>query len=410
MIAEIITIGTEITSGSTLNTNAFYLSQQLFGLGIETYYHTSVDDDERRLIDVVNIALDRSDLIITTGGLGPTKDDLTKEVISKTLGLDLELDEEVKKDIEKLFRKMGTPLTDNNLKQARKPIGSSFIKNSVGTAPGIFIEIKNKKIIMLPGPPREMRLMFEKHVKFLINDEFNIISKSINTTGIGESMLETRLQGLNLSTTNISIATFAKDATVEIKIIGRGKVKEEIQSEVCKVFEKIKEEFRDYIYGYENVSLEEVVVGILMDKKYKLGLCESCTGGLVSSMITRIPGASNVLERAIVSYSNSSKIDELNVKSSTLDRYGAVSKETAYEMAKGLFNKAELDIVVSITGIAGPEGATREKPIGLVYMCVMTKDNYKIIEFNFNGNRTMIQRRAAIKALDEIRKVCLKND
>lgn len=410
MIAEIITIGTEITSGSTLNTNAFYLSQQLFGLGIETYYHTSVDDDERRLIDVVNIALDRSDLIITTGGLGPTKDDLTKEVISKTLGLDLELDEEVKKDIEKLFRKMGTPLTDNNLKQARKPIGSSFIKNSVGTAPGIFIEIKNKKIIMLPGPPREMRLMFETHVKDLINDEFNIISKSINTTGIGESMLETRLQGLNLSTTNISIATFAKDATVEIKIIGRGKVKEEIQSEVCKVFEKIKEEFRDYIYGYENVSLEEVVVGILMDKKYKLGLCESCTGGLVSSMITRIPGASNVLERAIVSYSNSSKIDELNVKSSTLDRYGAVSKETAYEMAKGLFNKAELDIVVSITGIAGPEGATREKPIGLVYMCVMTKDNYKIIEFNFNGNRTMIQRRAAIKALDEIRKVCLKND
>lgn len=410
MIAEIITIGTEITSGSTLNTNAFYLSQQLFGLGIETYYHTSVDDDERRLIDVVNIALDRSDLIITTGGLGPTKDDLTKEVISETLGLDLELDEGVKKDIEKLFRKMGTPLTDNNLKQARKPIGSSFIKNSVGTAPGIFIEIKNKKIIMLPGPPREMRLMFEKHVKFLINDEFNIISKSINTTGIGESMLETRLQGLNLSTTNISIATFAKDATVEIKIIGRGKVKEEIQSEVCKVFEKLKEEFRDYIYGYENVSLEEVVVGILMDKKYKLGLCESCTGGLVSSMITRIPGASNVLERAIVSYSNSSKIDELNVKSSTLDRYGAVSKETAYEMAKGLFNKAELDIVVSITGIAGPEGATREKPIGLVYMCVMTKDNYKIIEFNFNGNRTMIQRRAAIKALDEIRKVCLKND
>ena len=342
MIAEIITIGTEITSGSTLNTNAFYLSQQLFGLGIETYYHTSVDDDERRLIDVVNIALDRSDLIITTGGLGPTKDDLTKEVISETLGLDLELDEGVKKDIEKLFRKMGTPLTDNNLKQARKPIGSSFIKNSVGTAPGIFIEIKNKKIIMLPGPPREMRLMFEKHVKFLINDEFNIISKSINTTGIGESMLETRLQGLNLSTTNISIATFAKDATVEIKIIGRGKVKEEIQSEVCKVFEKLKEEFRDYIYGYENVSLEEVVVGILMDKRYKLGLCESCTGGLVSSMITRIPGASNVLERAIVSYSNSSKIDELNVKSSTLDRYGAVSKETAYEMAKGLFNKAEL--------------------------------------------------------------------
>ena len=410
MIAEIITIGTEITTGSTLNTNAFYLTQRLFELGIETYFLTTVDDDEKRLTDVINIALNRSDLILTTGGLGPTKDDLTKEVISKVLGLDLELDDEMKENIKEMLERMGSYLTNNNIKQAIKPKGSSFIINNIGTAPGIIIESNKKKIIMLPGPPREMKLMFDNHVRKLIHDDFNIISRSINTTGIGESILEARLQELNLASKNTIIATFAKDASVEIKIISKGKNKEQIQLEIDSIIKKLNKEFGNYIYGYDNISLEEVVVNKLIDKGYKLGLCESCTGGLVSSMITKVPGASNVLERAIVSYSNTSKMEELNVKSSTLERYGAVSEETAYEMAKGLFDKANLDIVVSITGIAGPDGGSKEKPVGLVYMCVMTKDNYKIIKFNINGNRSLIQSRAAIKALDEIRKVCLNND
>lgn len=410
MIAEIITIGSEITTGSTLNTNSFYLSQQLFELGIETYYQTTVDDDEKRLTDVINIALNRSDLIITTGGLGPTKDDLTKEVISKSLGLELELDYDMKEKIKKMLERMGSCLTSNNMKQAYKPKGSLFIENSIGTAPGIFIEIDNKKIIMLPGPPREMKLMFDKYVKDFIHDDLSIVSRSVNTVGIGESVLEARLQELKLSSLNTSIATFAKDGTVEIKIISKGKVKEIIQSNVNSIIDKLNEEFGDYIYGYDSISLEEVVVKKLIEKKHKLGLCESCTGGLVSSMITRVPGASNVLERAIVTYSNTSKMEELNVKKSTLERYGAVSEETAYEMALGLFNKVKLDIVVSITGIAGPDGGTYEKPVGLVYICVMTKDNYKVIKSIINGNRTLVQSRAAIKALNEIRKVYINND
>ena len=271
-------------------------------------------------------------------------------------------------------------------------------------------EKDNKKIIMLPGPPKEMRLMFENHVKDLVHDDFNIISKSINTTGIGESSLESRLQELSLSSSNINIATYAKEGTVEIKIVGKGRDKHQIELEVDAIINSLNKEFKSFIYGYDNISLEEVVVNELRAKGYKLGLCESCTGGLVSSMITRVPGASNVLERAIVSYSNTSKMEVLHVKASTLEKFGAVSEKTAYEMAHGLFNKSELDIVVSITGIAGPDGGSYEKPVGLVYFCIITKDGHEIIKSNFNGNRDLIQRRAAIKALNEIRKICINNN
>ena len=405
MIAEIITIGTEITTGSTLNTNAFYLSQKLLELGIENHYQTTVDDDEGRLKDVIHIALNRADIIITTGGLGPTKDDLTKEVISDAIGLELEHDPIMEEKIKNIFDRIGRCMTNNNIKQATKPKGSLFIENRIGTAPGILINKDNKKIIMLPGPPKEMTLMFEDNVKDLIHDDLIIITKSVNTIGIGESSLESHLMELELSTSNTSIATFAKDGTVEIKIISKGKDKEEIQSEIDYIVERLNEEFKDYIYGYDNLRIEEVIVKKLMDKGYKIGLCESCTGGLISSMITKVPGASNVLDRAIISYSNTSKMEELNVEKTTLENYGAVSEETAYEMAKGLFGKANLDIVVSVTGIAGPDGGTEEKPVGLVYICIMTKDEYEIIKCNFNGNRNLIQNRAAIKVLDEIRKV-----
>lgn len=405
MIAEIITIGTEIITGSTLNTNAFFLSQRLFEMGVETYYHTAVDDDETRLMDVINIALNRSDLIITTGGLGPTKDDMTKEVISKAMELELELDPAMEENIKSIFTRIGRSMTNNNIKQATKPKGSSFIENSIGTAPGIYINKDNKKLIMLPGPPREMKLMFDNHVRDLIHDDILIVSKSINTVGIGESSLESRLLELDLATANTNIATFAKDGTVEIKIIGKGIDEIQIQAEIKAIVDIIDKEFGKYIYGYDNIELEEIVVQKLIDKGYKIGLCESCTGGLVSSMITKVPGASKVLERAIVSYSNTAKIEELNVKSSTLEKHGAVSEETAYEMAKGLLDKAKLDLVVSITGIAGPDGGTEDKPVGLVYICVMTNDDFKIIKSNFNGNRSLIQNRSAIKALDEVRKI-----
>lgn len=411
MIAEIIAIGTEITTGSTLNTNSKYISNKLSDFGIETHYHTSVDDDPKRLENVVNIALDRADLIITTGGLGPTQDDITKEVISKSLGLKLEKDDKMEEDIKNIFSNMSRVMTDSNKKQAEKPKGSKFIENEIGTAPGVFINTKGKTIIMLPGPPWEMSLMFEQGVSQLINNDTSIITKSINIVGIGESDLENRLLSLNLNRDNINITTFAGQGSIEIKIIGKGNSKEKanIEVEVDEIVKTIEENFKCYIYGYDNISIEESVVKLLKLKNYKLGLAESCTGGLISSKITSIPGASSVFDRGIVSYSNLSKMELLNVKKASLDKHGAVSEEVAYEMAKGLLGKSDsLDIVLSITGIAGPDGATEDKPIGLVYMCVMTKKNYEVIKFNFNGDRRLIQKRATLRALNEIRKSLLR--
>lgn len=404
MICEIITIGTEIIMGSTLNTNSFYLSQKLTELGVEVYFHTSVDDDPERLKSVVTTAINRSDLIITTGGLGPTKDDMTKEVISETLGLTMDLDENMEKSIQNMFMD-GNWTKTNNSKQAFKPIGSTFIKNNIGTAPGIYIEKEGKKIILLPGPPIEMKSMFENSVSDLIRVDLKILTTSINTVGIGESTLESRIRELDLSTKNTSVLTFAKEGTIEIKIISKNKDENPISQEIKDIKKILEEEFEDYIYGYDNISLENVIINLLNSKHLTLGLCESITGGMIASKLTQIPGASKVFDRSIVTYSNDSKLEELGVKKETLKKHGPVSKETAYEMAKGLFHKNNIDIALSITGVAGPGGSSLNNPIGLVYICIVTKHIEEVFKYNFNGDRDLIRKRAAVKALDIIRKV-----
>lgn len=409
MIGEIISIGTEITTGSILNTNTKYLSEKLMELGIDVFYHTSVDDSKDRLSQVLNIALNRADIIITTGGLGPTEDDLTKEVISNTLGLELEMDHMMENNIMAMFKDKNSPMSDNNRKQAKKPKGSSFITNDYGTAPGIYIDLDKKKILMLPGPPHELIPMFENYVYPIIKEDYSILSRSINIHGIGESSLESRLKELPIwNYNNIIVATFAKAGQIEIKIIGKGKIKASVEKQINEIMKIIILEFNEYIFGYDNILIEEVVFNLLHEGKLKLGLAESCTGGLISSKFTRIPGASDVLDRAIVSYSNLSKVEELGVNKEILKQYGAVSSETAFAMAEGLMTRTNLDICLSITGIAGPGGGTIDKPIGLVYLCIMNRNKHKIIKCHFNGNRTTIQNRAATRAFIEIRKFLLE--
>lgn len=406
MNAEIITIGSEIMVGGILNSNSRYLSSKLVEIGIETLYHTSVDDNEIRLTEVINIALARADIIITSGGLGPTQDDLTKEVVAKSLGLELSIDKEAEETLIKRFEAFHSnrKMTENNRKQATKPSGSTLIKNDHGTAPGVFIEREGKKIIMLPGPPRELIPMFENYVMDLIRDDFSIDVKSINTIGIGESTLESELRTLDIYENGFDIATFANLGNCEIKLIARGIDKEILQEKMDKKISIIKNHFKDYIYGYDNVSIEEVLVQRLKEKNYKLSLCESCTGGNISAKITSVPGASQVFDRGIITYSNKAKMDELFVKQESLENYGAVSEEIAYEMAKGLMDKTKSDIVLSITGIAGPDGGSSEKPVGLVYMCIMSKAGHIILKNNFVGNRITIQERATITALWELNK------
>lgn len=409
VIAEIIAIGSELITGSTTNTNAQYLSRKLLELGIEVKYHTAIEDDFNLLMDVFNLALNRADLIITTGGLGPTEDDLTKEAISTALGLELKLDLNMKQHIQNIFCNTKRKMTENNLKQALKPAGAEFLENSIGTAPGIFIQQDKKKIILLPGPPREVRLMFENQVVPQLRNDYNILTRSVNLVGIGESQVETRLMELDLDPINTRFATFARDGTIEISIIGKSHNKPELVKEINGIIEKIEEAFQDYIYGYDNISLEEAIVELLKSRDLTIGLAESCTGGLISSKLTTIPGASVILERGIVSYSNQSKIEELKVKKSTLKTYGAVSNKTAYEMAKGLLNKTNIDIALSVTGIAGPGGGSAEKPVGTVFVCVMSNKDYMVEEYRLNGNRIMIQNRTTTRALNLLRKFILDN-
>lgn len=409
MIAEIITIGSEITTGSTLNTHSKYISSKLLELGIETYYHTSVDDNKERVTEVINAALKRADIIITTGGLGPTDDDLTKEVISEALDMELVNDKDMEENIRSIFTKLNKSMPTNNIKQASKPKGSRFLTNSIGTAPGIFLCKDNRKIIMLPGPPREMELMFINEVIPIIHEDFNIMTRSVNLSGIGESQVEMQIKDLINKDPMITIATFASEGETEIKIIGKGKDKKLVEDKVEKTIEILKDRFNEYIFGFDNISIEEVVFNLLKEKQYKIGFCESCTGGLISSRFSRIAGVSQVFDRSIITYSNDAKIQEVGVNPNTLKDFGAVSKETSIEMAKGLLNRDNLDITLSVTGIAGPDGGTEEKPVGLVYLCICTRGMVMPIKCILNGNRESIQNKTATRAFFELRNFLINN-
>lgn len=405
MVVEIITIGTEILIGSIINTNSNYLSKELANLGLETHYHTTVNDDRIKIKEVINIALSRADIIITTGGLGPTDDDLTKEVVAEALGVRLEKDTDAEFNLVNRFKSTNSKMTKNNLKQTFKPAGSKLILNDRGTAPGIYMENDNSKIIMLPGPPREMNYMFEKYVIDLLKGDYNIVTKSINSFGIGESSLEEELKTLDIYEEGFEIATFAQLGTCEIKIIGKGFDIEKINSKIEEKTKIIEEKLGEYIYGYDNKPLEEVLITNLKKKDYTISTCESCTGGLVASKLTKVAGASNVFDLGLITYSNKTKVEELKVSEDVLNSFGAVSKETAYEMAQGLYRKTKANVVLSITGIAGPGGSSDNKPVGLVHFCIMINGRETFIREIYPGDRISIQERAANTALSEINKL-----
>lgn len=406
MDAEIINVGDELLSGNTLNGNAQKISKALLSLGIKTRYTTVVGDFSSDIEDATNKALSRSDVIVYTGGLGPTEDDLTKEAVCKSLGKKLYLDEKLLLEIKEFFKARDIPMTDNNIKQAYVPEGALILVNELGTADGFFIEHDEKVIVLLPGPPKEMINMFEKYVVPLI---FNmtadvILSETINTIGIGESQLETNLRCIIESYRSVDIATYARLGQTDIRVTLSCKSIEDGKKLMREIVEKIIDEIGEFIYSFENESLEERVFNLLKENHLKVGFCESCTGGLVTSKLTQFSGASEVLDRSIVTYSNKAKVEEVGVEQSTLDKFGAVSSQTALEMARGLFKKSDIDLAVSITGLAGPSGETKEKPIGLVYIALVTRDT-EVVEKNiFVGNRVFIQERSSLSVFNLIRK------
>lgn len=393
MICEIISVGTEVVTGDIIDTNAPYLSKELVSLGIDTMYRTSVKDDDKTILEVLNIAKKRADLIITIGGLGPTYDDFTKEEVAKVNGLKLVRSDKAEQKIRDYFDKTGRKMTDNNLRQADIIEGSLAIDNDNGTAPGILLEKDNKIFILFPGPPNELIPMFENKVKPYLKDKTGkfILERCIKLSGIGESYVEEELKDLIDKDEKIIIATYAKVGEVHIKITSEGKTKEEAEEKMKPYFEKIQIRFSKYVYGYDDDTLPKKVVEYLKDKNLKVAFCESCTGGYISKTITDVPGASDVFDCGMVTYSNEIKTRLAGVSPIALKNNGAVSEEVATQMAKGIRTLAKADIGISVTGIAGPGGGTEEKPVGLVYMGISTKNTTVTKKLNFRGNREKIR-------------------
>lgn len=410
MKAEILAVGTELLMGDTLNTNAQYISRKLAELGIGVYYQSVVGDNPERLKKAYEIAFDRADLVITTGGLGPTKDDLTKEIGAEYFNKELVLDQKSLDKIKEHLKYYNAELGEGNKKQAYFPANSIILENDHGTAPGCIINENKKVLIMLPGPPREVVPMFESRViPYLKQYQDGIlVSKVLRICGIGESQMEERIEDIINSQTNPTIAPYAKEGEVTIRITAKANSKEEAENLIYPVEKKIYSRIGEYIYGYGNTSLEEEIAKMLIDKKLAISIAESCTGGLISSRLVNYPGISSVFMEGIVTYSNESKIKNLNVKKETLEKHGAVSEETAKEMAIGIANKANTNIGLSVTGIAGPDGGTEEKPVGLVYIGVYINGSINVKKFNLNGDRNRIRNMAVIRALDFLRKEILK--
>lgn len=409
MKTEIISIGTEITTGAILNTNSYYLSKNLLDMGIETTYQTSVSDNHDDINEVLEIALKRADLIITTGGLGPTEDDRTKEVIAEHLGLKLVEDVNEINKIKEIFKDREY-IPENNFKQGIRIENSIFLNNENGTASGIYLEHNNKKIILLPGPPRELMPMFDNEVKPLIKEEeIFIITKSVNVTNIGESQLELDIIDIIHKYDDIEVATFAKPDNVEVKLIARGNDKKILEDKISEILLELENRFKLNLFAYDNKPIEEVVLEMLKENELKIGTAESCTGGLLASKITSISGSSEIFDRGKITYSNLSKMEELGVKESTLKTYGAVSEETAREMLIGLLDTSNIDFGISITGIAGPNSDETNKPVGLVYMAIGNYKDMEIKKYNFKGNRKYIQNRVGEKAIFNIREYIIKD-
>ena len=405
MKAEIITVGTEILLGDILNTNTHYLSNELANMGVDVYYQITVGDNENRLLNQLEESFRRSDLVVLTGGLGPTQDDLTKEVCAKYFNLDMEFHQPSWDKIIEIHNKMKRTPTENNKKQAYFPVNSIILPNEYGTAPGCIMEKDNKTIIVMPGPPREMKPMFDNFVKPFLqkNSEDILKSKVIRIIGVGESKVENDLLDLIQKQVNPTIATYAKDGECTVRITAKGKTVEEVEGLILPVVKEIKNRFKETVYGEDETTIEDEVAKILVKNNLTISVAESCTGGMVSSSLINYPGISSVFMEGCVTYSNEAKMKSLNVKEETLNSVGAVSEQCAKEMAEGVAARHNTNIGLSTTGIAGPEGGSEEKPVGLVYMGIKINDKTIVKKYIFNGDRQQIRYRACKTLLNDLR-------
>lgn len=406
MNAEIICVGTELLLGNIANTNAVYISNKLSELGIDVFYQTAVGDNSLRLKDTFIHAFERSDIIIITGGLGPTSDDITKETVAEALRLPLVMDEASKNHIDEYFASTGRIPTESNYKQALAPKGSAIIQNPVGTAPGYCIEKGGKRVFLLPGPPKELTAMFESAVfPYLhgISDSL-LVSHYVRIFGIGESKIEEMLGDL-VKSSNPTVATYASPGECMIRITAKG-TDDTVSEALCKpVIKKIKELFAENIYAIDAEGLDFATVNALNEKKLTIATAESCTGGMVAEKITSVSGSSNVFKTGIIAYSNEIKINELQIPREIIEAYGAISEQTAAHMAVNVRRLHGADLGVGITGVAGPD-KSEGKDVGLVFVCLADSERVWVrkLTLTVGYDREKIRNFAAMTALDLARR------
>lgn len=403
MKVEVITTGTELLLGEILNTNFTWLTQELNRRGFDVLYQTTVGDNPLRMKEVLDIAAHRADIVITSGGLGPTRGDITKEMVAEYCGADMYMNLEVWDHIHALLSRRNICIASNNEKQALVPSGAIVLHNAVGTAPGLILEQGVTTFVMLPGPPFELKYVCEKELFPYFEQRFPqlgiIKSHTLKLKGIGESDLAEKLDDIIVHQSNPTVALYARRGEILVRLTAKASASEEADALITEMQERIEKIIGTYVYGYDEDTLPEVLGKELLLRKQTIAFAESCTGGLVSSMMTDVPGSSEYVKGSVVSYTNEVKNQVINVSKTTLAKKGAVSEETALEMANGAKEIIGSDVAVSITGLAGPGGGTRRKPVGLVYIAVADANGATCRKFNFSGTRTQIKQRAAMAAM-----------
>lgn len=407
MRAEIIATGTELLSGGVLDTNSLFLAEELMLCGIETAFKTAVGDDEKDMEETIRHALERVDVIIITGGIGPTEDDITRKVIAKIVKRRLVLNEEALKAIHTRLAGRGKELAMSNDRQALLPAGVRMLANPVGIAPGFYLDEENKFLAVLPGVPREMEAMFSEALRPVLEERFGnrsfIRRRILRTAVLSESAVNQALQDILKQEPRIMGLT-AKETGVDIRIVVRESSAERSQTVIQKIEKIVRERLGDAVYGVDGQEMAEVIGALLKQRRLRLAVAESCTGGLIGSRITEIAGSSDYFDRAAVVYSNDSKTAMLGVPKELIEKHGAVSSEVAAAMAQGIQQASRTDIGVAATGIAGPGNDSEEKPVGLVYIGLATSDGVKTSEFRFLGTRAQIRLKTSQMALDMVRK------
>jgi nicotinamide-nucleotide amidase len=409
--AEIIAVGSELLTPEKIDTNSLWFTQKLNEIGVQVILKTVVGDDVDLLKEVVNSALERSDLVILTGGLGPTEDDVTRQAVSEALNKRLVFDERVAKQIEEKFVRMNRQMPEINKRQAFIIEGASVLENPNGTAVGMFMESNGKKIVVLPGPPRENQPMFEKDVLPRLKDQANGVifrRRLLKVSGMGESAVDEAIASIYSKYKDVQTSILFNRSEIEIYLTAKGKSQKEADETLEKLVSEIAERLGIALFALNGETMEEVVGRLLKERKETLAVAESCTGGLIGARITDVAGSSEYFLQAVVAYANEAKIKMLDVPAELIEKHGAVSAEVAEAMALGVRKKAGSDYGISTTGIAGPSGGTEEKPVGLVFIGYSDKTETKSFKIVLPGDRYLIRWRASQAALDYLRRKILR--